>query len=245
MNSKQVEQLKRNLSGRDTAELLEIWGKNDRKSYVDEAFEAIRLILTERGMAIPQQPVYVPIEEKENWWMPKGIGKKTAGSTMLLIGIVMIILSLIWFWSSRNGEWNRDPRLYCYVGAVIGGLLAIIGALLFYFGKCQEIRQRNLLEAGDSQSECERKAYPRGYRKKIDGIILLAIGITGMVMGFFMVFGTMFNMPNMDTPEDIGPIFVGFPIFCVACLMAVIGATLYFVGRSQAKKQKNQNIPPA
>ena len=66
MDSKLVQIIKINFSDKDTTELLDIWNSNDRKSYSDEAFEAIRLILTERGLTVPQQPVYVPIEDKIN-----------------------------------------------------------------------------------------------------------------------------------------------------------------------------------
>lgn len=66
MDAKKVIMVKAYLTENDTAELLEIWNKNDRKSYTDEAFEAIRLILKERGVAAPEQPVYVPIVENIN-----------------------------------------------------------------------------------------------------------------------------------------------------------------------------------
>ncbi|MFA5374779.1 MAG: tetratricopeptide repeat protein [Dehalococcoidia bacterium] len=66
MDLKLVKIIKINFGDKDTTELLDIWNNNDRKSYSDEAFEAIRLILTERGMTVPQPPVYVPIEEKAN-----------------------------------------------------------------------------------------------------------------------------------------------------------------------------------
>jgi hypothetical protein len=66
LDVKLVRIIKSNFSVRDTTELLDSWNKNDRKSYLDEAFEAIILILTERGVTVPQQPVYVPIEEKVN-----------------------------------------------------------------------------------------------------------------------------------------------------------------------------------
>jgi hypothetical protein len=243
LNSRRVEELKRNLAYKDTVELLEIWSNNDRKSYIDETFEAIRLILTERGVAIPQQHAYVPIEEKVTWCIPKGSRKKTAGGIVFFVGIVIISLSFIWLWSKRGGYWWGDLNLYCFVGEGIGLLLTIIGALLFSYGKFQEIAQRNNLKVDDSQKEHEKTALPRGYGKKVAGMMLLATGITGIIMGLLIFFVSCSSMPNMDTPEDFDTLFTGFLSGVVGIILTIIGAILDAVGRSQLKKQKNQNIP--
>ncbi len=55
MDVRRVEELKENLKSRDTSELLEIWKSNDREMYVEEAFEAVKLLLEERGVPVPEQ----------------------------------------------------------------------------------------------------------------------------------------------------------------------------------------------
>lgn len=242
MNSKQVEELKRNLAYKDTVELLEIWNKNDRKSFTDEAFEAIKWILTERGVTVPQQHANVQIEEKVTWYIPKGSEKKAAGSIVFFVGLVIIFLSFIWLWSKRGGYWWGDLNLYCFVGEGIGLALTIIGTMLFSYGKFQEIEQRNNLKEDDSQKEHEKTALPRGYGKKVAGMMLLAIGITSLVMGLLIFFVSCSSMPNMDTPEDFDTLFAGFLSGVVGIILTIIGAILDAVGRTQLKKWKN-NYP--
>jgi tetratricopeptide (TPR) repeat protein len=53
MNKNMIDIIYRELNQRQTEDLLEIWEANDREEYTDEAFEAIRRILTER---IPEGP---------------------------------------------------------------------------------------------------------------------------------------------------------------------------------------------
>jgi predicted house-cleaning noncanonical NTP pyrophosphatase (MazG superfamily) len=53
-------QIYRNLSLKETDELIDIWQSNNRYEWSDEAFESIRMILQERGVEIPEQnePIY-------------------------------------------------------------------------------------------------------------------------------------------------------------------------------------------
>ena len=43
------------MEAKSTDELIQIWRENDRTQYVDEAFEAIRQLLKERGETVPPQ----------------------------------------------------------------------------------------------------------------------------------------------------------------------------------------------
>ena len=56
------------MSLKETDELLEIWQKNDRFEWSDEAFDAINEILKERDVKIPEQgePVYERVEDETN-----------------------------------------------------------------------------------------------------------------------------------------------------------------------------------
>jgi len=71
---------------------------------------------------------------------------KNIGSPMFWFGIVIIILSIIWFMLGTSGpdvDSVRGMAIISYVGAGIGGLLVIIGAILFLIGKGQEKKQKN------------------------------------------------------------------------------------------------------
>ncbi len=65
MDHKQVTVVKRSHSETDTAELLEIWTKNDREEYTDEAFEAIGQLLHERNVPVPEQKEFLPSTDRE------------------------------------------------------------------------------------------------------------------------------------------------------------------------------------
>jgi len=68
---KKVEELRRHMEETSTDALIQIWRENDRTQYVDEAFEAIRQLLTERGETIPPQ---LPVNEGFNVdaWLEAG-----------------------------------------------------------------------------------------------------------------------------------------------------------------------------
>jgi divalent metal cation (Fe/Co/Zn/Cd) transporter len=92
------------------------------------------------------------------------------------------------------------------------------------------------------QNKSERATYPRGYRKKFAGIALFWVGIVCAIISMMML-GVGFYYLN--SIEDSVAIYTEFIMLFVAFVAIVIGGILYFVGRSQAKKQKNQNTPLA
>lgn len=47
--------IKENIKSKTSDELVSIWVKNDREEWSDSAFEAIKQVLTERGVPLPQQ----------------------------------------------------------------------------------------------------------------------------------------------------------------------------------------------
>jgi hypothetical protein len=53
---KRIENIRRNLEGKSSEELFEIWQKNDRNEWTAEAFVAIEQILESRGETPGQQP---------------------------------------------------------------------------------------------------------------------------------------------------------------------------------------------
>ena len=55
MDDMLVEKMLDYMASKSTEELVQIWRKNDRTKYPEEAFEAIRQVLEERGEKIPRQ----------------------------------------------------------------------------------------------------------------------------------------------------------------------------------------------
>ena len=161
MYSKLVEKIKRNLGSGDTTELLEIWNTNDRKSYSDEAFEAIKSILIERGVAIPQQPVYVQTQKEEKIVISNN--KTTAGLIFIWVGIIGIVMGFGIACGTISSMTNMDapedwPIIYAgTIIGMVGWFIVIAGAILYFVGRRQGKKRRNLPEAHDSNSDYNNK----------------------------------------------------------------------------------------
>jgi Co/Zn/Cd efflux system component len=98
-------------------------------------------------------------DEKRVSTNTKGNKKKTAGSIFFWVGIAAILFCLLYFVTMVHNilepeaipAWN--VLLY---GSPTGFLFMLIGATLFFVGKRQEKKQRNLHEAHDSQADYSR-----------------------------------------------------------------------------------------
>jgi len=64
MNTKLIEAIKTRMNDKTDEELSEIWTKNDTGEWSEEAFEAIRLILTDRGITPTAQNVSPDVQRK-------------------------------------------------------------------------------------------------------------------------------------------------------------------------------------
>src|SRR5687768_1942807 len=67
MNAKLVQAVRARLESSATDDLVRMWRENDRERYVEEAFEAARLILVGRGVNVPPQDEWagrVPVAAK-------------------------------------------------------------------------------------------------------------------------------------------------------------------------------------
>lgn len=65
MDTKRIAEIKVRMSEKSSADLLAIWRANDRTEWANDAFTAIREILTERGEPLPEQATYDPAKVKE------------------------------------------------------------------------------------------------------------------------------------------------------------------------------------
>lgn len=64
LNEQLVKDIHQSMDSNSTEDLIRIWEDNDRSEYSNEAFEAIRQLLVERGQQIPEQPPQKPTIEE-------------------------------------------------------------------------------------------------------------------------------------------------------------------------------------
>lgn len=64
--SNMITKLYENMRQKTTEELLQIWVENDRTEWSDEAYAAIRQVLTERNVSLPAQTVTVVEEDDDS-----------------------------------------------------------------------------------------------------------------------------------------------------------------------------------
>lgn len=83
METKRIADLKDSLGNKDTQELIRIWSENDRQSYADEAFEAIKLIMQERNVALPEQQAFEVTPQK-----PERSGNAVASLVLGILGFL-------------------------------------------------------------------------------------------------------------------------------------------------------------
>jgi len=90
MNGKLVENIAQNMRPKDTRELLDLYVENDREQYSEEAFEAIRRLLLERGQSVPTQKETV-LPKEETVVSPAEIEKsvKISRNTLLIWGCII------------------------------------------------------------------------------------------------------------------------------------------------------------
>jgi hypothetical protein len=92
MNEQWIEQLRHNLDGKSTEELLQIWQDNNREEYSDEAFIAIGRILAARGETPGPQLEQIPPVETPEANYPKRPGFVTFFALLVGIGAALYAL---------------------------------------------------------------------------------------------------------------------------------------------------------
>ena len=96
MDADGVTRIRKNLETESTEQLTEIWQENDKSEYTEEALEAIRQILEERGSILPQQPeVKVEPEIGQNSHYPSLDFIRNSISTILSIMFIVNTLASI------------------------------------------------------------------------------------------------------------------------------------------------------
>jgi hypothetical protein len=98
MNEKWIEQIRRNLETRSTEELLQIWEKNDRNEWTDEAFIVIQRILEARGenpspQGLPSSEDQVTQGKAAHADQRQRPGCVTAFAILVVIGAIFSVLN--------------------------------------------------------------------------------------------------------------------------------------------------------
>jgi len=92
-------------------------------------------------------------------------------------------------------------------------------------------------------NEQERPAKPKGNRMKTAGKVLLWVGVVFLVIGIILYAIVPGCPPYCSNPEravDWIADLAAFIAWGISCLFLLPGVILYFVGRSQTKKQNLQ-----
>jgi hypothetical protein len=111
-----VDEIIEHMKDKTTGELISIWTKNDRTKWSDSSFEAIKQVLTKRGVPLPQQNLHTTLSVTSHdrataidiiisIIFPLGgivvglialcKGEKKRAITMFAIGICITILQII------------------------------------------------------------------------------------------------------------------------------------------------------
>ena len=142
-------------------------------------------------------------------------GDKREGIIWFLIGAALLGIGIGCFRASWEASgWGLPVFVISISGIAAGSTAIVTGIVLFFF-----LRKREK-------------------RKQLTGKVLFWIWIIGFVISIAVMFEGCSRMTNMDDPEHFGIVIMGFFILIGTFPILVLGAILYFVGRSQEKKQK-------
>lgn len=89
MSEKTVAEISARMREKETDELLKIWKENNRDEWSNEAFEAIRKVLTERGVNVPTQ------SEKRKDAKKDTAAASNLGSTGLYLLAIWLVAGIV------------------------------------------------------------------------------------------------------------------------------------------------------
>jgi uncharacterized membrane protein YdbT with pleckstrin-like domain len=127
-------QIYNTLDLKETDELLQIWKTNDRSSWSDEAFQAIKKILEQRLGTVPAQDAEEVKEEAEEAEETEGVEEEDKTSKWLLwissLADVLSYLTLVFFILSGLipvfGSTNITNAVLTVVASIISGLIYFV-----------------------------------------------------------------------------------------------------------------------
>lgn len=135
MNEELIEQIRRNLETKSTEELLQIWEKNDRNEWSDQAFIAIQCILEARGENPGPQgpPASEDIEtqgkaaQADRRQRP---GCVTAFVILIVLGAIVAVLQQV-FTFVAGPVWDEGNTFGAVVALSIAGLYVAVAVGLW------------------------------------------------------------------------------------------------------------------
>jgi hypothetical protein len=121
-----AQEIQENMRSKPSDELLTIWILNDRERWSDEAFDAARLVLTERGVCLPEQGPRKEacVQPPSSASAPPSRAKSNLGTVLLLFGVLGLIGALVQFAGAVNLK--GDPAYA--LGALLGTFSAVMHA---------------------------------------------------------------------------------------------------------------------
>jgi len=152
MDTKMVEHIRQNLANNTNDELLHMWKENDRERWSESAFEAVKQILTERGIELPAQGA--PIVKGESVEERK-TDKRSIGRAMIAFGIVGAGAEAA-LYASELIFVQRESVLSIYSchPVVQGVIAALLGCLWYLHMETRRLRSRFPLVVGSILAWC-------------------------------------------------------------------------------------------
>jgi len=138
-----TDEIRQHMAQKSTDELLTIWKENDRDSWSEDAFKAVKDLLIERGIELPEQRPY-PSKSTEATRAEKldnrGKSKSRVGKCERLLGgmggVGVLLIAFLYFFA-KGDPWKPEghiswqlglimvlsPLVGTVIGRVIGGFL--------------------------------------------------------------------------------------------------------------------------
>lgn len=138
MDKRMIEDIRQNLASKSTDDLLRIWKENDRERWSDAAFEAVRQILTERGLELPAQ------DTPTTGTQPAAPPPRKASRGFLVWGAFLAV----GFFFSRQGQHALSSGSLTVIFVSLLGLALSLGICIFWYFLSGRRKRRGVLARG-------------------------------------------------------------------------------------------------
>ncbi len=121
---KRIEDIADKMRTRTTEDLTAIWTKNDRKEWSDDAFDAINMVLTERGISVPVQQA-VPIPQETARAVAKSKPRlPLLGGVARWVSLVLATFGVLG-WSQTASHANAGNNMTPWIIAFVVGVVTV------------------------------------------------------------------------------------------------------------------------
>lgn len=135
-------EVKKHMEQKTTDELLSIWIKNDREEWSNDAFEAVKQILTERGIELPPQDPPPAKPAKDESSEERKTHKRSIGRSIIAIGIILAGVEAA-LYSSELIFVRKESVLSIFsCSPVVQGVIAaLLGCLWYLYMETRQLRR--------------------------------------------------------------------------------------------------------